>query len=199
MKYVPAKHRRSIRLKGYDYSQAGAYFVTIVTRNRACLFGNMVHDEVWLNVMGKIVQWTWHDLSNHVRNVQLDAFVVMPNHIHGIIVIVAGTVVGVGSVRAGSVRAGSEPAPTTAGTRRQGLPEIVRQFKTFSSRRINEHRNTPSVPVWQRNYYEHVIRNGDELNRVREYIVNNPLKWELDRENPAAKTEDHAPETTWLI
>jgi len=194
MKYVPAKHRCSIRLKGYDYSQAGAYLVTIVTRNRACLFGDVVHDEVRLSEMGKIVQWTWQDLPNHVRNVQLDAFVVMPNHIHGIIVIVAGTVVGTGSVRAGS-----EPAPTTAGIRRQGLPEIVRQLKTFSSRRINEHRYTPGVPVWQRNYYEHVIRNGDELNRVREYIVNNPLQWELDRENLAAKTEDPASETTWLI
>jgi len=173
MRYDPQKHhRRSIRLKGYDYSQAGAYFITICTKDRACLFGEVVDGEMRLNALGQIVQDVWHDLPNHV-NVVLDAFVVMPNHVHGIVIIPDDTVVVVG--------AGSEPAPTTT---RHGLPEIVRQFKTFSARRINELRGTPGLPVWQRNYYEHIIRNEESLHRIRAYIANNPLKWALDRENP---------------
>ncbi|WP_232280630.1 transposase [Chloroflexus aggregans] len=95
----------------------------------------------------------------------MDAFVVMPNHVHGIVVIVG---------------AGLKPAPTTT---RHGLPEIVRQFKTFSARRINEMRGTPGVSVWQRNDDEHIIRNEESLNCIREYIANNPLKWQLEREN----------------
>ncbi|WP_222842613.1 transposase [Thermoflavifilum thermophilum] len=168
-------------MRGYDYSSAGAYFITICTHNRECLFGDIVDGEMRLNEWGRIVEWTWYDLPNHVANITLDIFVVMPNHFHGIIII-TDTVVGAGSVGAGSVRAGSEPAPTPANTiqKRYGLPEIIRQFKTFSARRINEHRQTPGQPVWQRNYYEHIIRDDDDLNRIREYIINNPLKWESD-------------------
>ena len=109
-------------------------------------------------------------LNGSYRHVALDEFVVMPNHTHGIIVLTA------------LVGAGFKPAPTT--TRRHALPEIVRGFKTFSSRRINEIRHTPGAPVWQRNYFERVIRNDNEMHHLREYIVNNPAKWDLDRENP---------------
>jgi putative transposase len=183
VKYDPARHhRRSIRLKGYDYTQAGAYFITICTHGRECLFGEVVDGEMRLNTLGEIVHRTWSDLPNHVVRIVLDEFVVMPNHIHGIIMVGDQSVVGAGSVGAGSVGAGSEPAPTT--TKRHGLPEIIRQFKTFSARRINEHRGTAGTPVWQRNYYEHIIRDEESLNRIREYIANNPLQWELDRENP---------------
>jgi len=186
MKYDPARHhRRSIRLKGYDYIRPGAYFVTICTQDRMCLLGEIVDGEMRLNDAGEIVAWTWHDLPNHISNVQLDAFVVMPNHVHGIIIItdpVVAVVVGAGSVGAGSVGAGSEPAPTP---RMYGLPEIVRQFKTFSARRINDLRGTPGTPVWQRNYYEHIIRDEESLNRIREYILNNPSRWEMDQENPS--------------
>jgi putative transposase len=181
--YDPARHHRhSIRLKGYDYSQAGAYFVTICTQDRICLFGEVLDGEMRLNVLGEIVHRTWNDLPNHVVRIVLDEFVVMPNHIHGIIMIGDQSAVGAGSVGAGSVGAGSEPAPTT--TKRHGLPEIIRQFKTFSARRINEHRGTAGTPVWQRNYYEHIIRDEASLNRIRDYIVNNPMQWALDRENP---------------
>ena len=186
MRYDPAKHhRRSIRLKGYDYSQAGAYFVTICTRNRECLFGDIVDGEMRLNELGIIVQRTWLDLPNHVGGIVLDAFVIMPNHVHGIITITdrGGNTVG----------AGSEPAPTTRVPNRHGLPEIVRQFKTFSSRRINARRQTPGLPVWQRNYYEHVIRDERSLERIREYIANNPLQWELDRENPNVRIRHTMP------
>mgnify|MGYP000913469741 FL=1 len=165
MKYDPKKHhRRSIRLKGYDYSQSGACFVTICTQNRVCLFGDIVDGEMRLNDAGKIVHGVWNDLPNHYPGMELDAFVVMPNHVHGIIVIVG---------------AGLKLAPT-----KRGLPEIIRGFKTFSSRRINELRGTPGIPVWQRNYYEHIVRNDESLYRIREYIINNPMQWEQDRENP---------------
>ena len=227
MTYDPQRHhRRSIRLKGYDYTQPAAYFITICTQGRECLFGEIVDGEMHLNEAGQIVVQTWQDLPNHVSNVQLDAFVVMPNHVHGIIIITerAGGV-GTGSVGAGVVGAGSEPAPATttapgsaagsgpttgsgpvgagsepaptepaptepaptepAPTRSSyGLPEIVRQFKTFSARRINELRGTPGTPVWQRNYYEHIIRNESSLNRIRQYIAENPARWDADQENP---------------
>jgi len=167
MKYNPEiHHRRSIRLKDYDYSQEGAYFITICTKNRECIFGRIVDGKMQLNKFGEIVRYTWFDLPNHNTNVELDQFIIMPNHIHGIIIITVG--------------AGSEPAPT----QKHGLFEIIRQFKTFSAKRINEIRNTPNLPVWQRNYYEHIIRTEDELHRIREYIINNPLQWQYDRENP---------------
>ncbi len=182
-------HRRSIRIKGYDYARPGAYFITVCTHNREFLFGEVANDEMRLSTFGHIVESSWHDLPNHYSNLQLDAFMVMPNHVHGIIII---TDVGVG--------AGLKPAPTRAiptntqatkrPTERHGLPEVVRAFKTFSSRRINALRGTPGVPVWQRNYYEHIVRSEEALKRIREYIGTNPLRWALDRENPDARGED---------
>ncbi|MBI5664236.1 MAG: transposase [Nitrospirae bacterium] len=186
-------HRRSIRLKEYDYSQAGAYFVTICTQNRECAFGDIVGREMRLNDAGRMVDITWNDLPTHNDNILLDSFIIMPNHIHGIITIVgagskpahvdvahvdSGITYQPGKNRAGlsKDRAGLEPAPTN-GT---GLSEIVRQLKTFSTRRINQIRNSPGVPVWQRNYYERVIRNEHELHKIREYIINNPSNWETD-------------------
>jgi len=183
MKYNPDKHhRRSIRLQGYDYSQPGAYFVTVCVQDQECLLGDIVDGEMRMNELGELVWATWHDLPNHLPHVELDAFVVMPNHVHGIVWIV--DVVG-----AGSVGAGSEPAPTNT-NKRHGLPEIVRQFKTFSARRINQRRGTPGMPVWQRNYYEHIIRNDSSLNQIQKYILENPRRWHLDRENPAVVGED---------
>jgi len=179
-------HRHSIRLKGYDYSREGAYFVTLCVQNRECLFGDVVDREMCVNDAGEMVMKTWADLPNHYGNITLDEFVIMPNHIHGIIVM---TNVGAGlkparpsSKGAGFVRAGLKPAPTK--TNQHGLSEIVRALKTFASRRINAIRNTPGIRVWQRNYYEHIIRDEEELSRIREYIVNNPARWAEDEENP---------------
>ncbi len=181
--YNPRKHhRRSIRLKGYDYTYPGAYFITTCTHQRVHLFGEVVDGTMRLNEAGRLVEWTWNDLPNHVPNIILDAFVIMPNHVHGIIVITdtVGSVVG-----AGSEPALTEPAPTTApATKRYALPEIVRQLKTFSARRINQLRGTPDTPVWQRNYYEHIIRSDRALNAIRRYIVENPLRWHIDRYHP---------------
>jgi len=168
MTYDPEKHhRRSIRLKGYDYTQAGAYFVTVCVQNHECLFGQILDNNMRLNHAGVIVQTVWNELPVHYTHVQLDQFVAMPNHVHGIVILT-------------DVGAGFKPVPT----RRHGLQEIIRAFKTFSSRRINQLRGIPGIPVWQRNYYEHIIRHEPELNRIREYIQTNPLRWELDRENP---------------
>lgn len=174
MKYNPdIHHRRSIRLKDYDYSQEGAYFVTICTQNRVCMFGDIVGREMRLNDAGKMVDITWNDLSEHNENILLDSFIVMPNHIHGIIIIVGAGSKPARASTGEKQRAGLEPAPA-------GLPEIVRQLKTFSARRINQIRNSPGIPLWQRNYYERVIRNEHELHKIREYIINNPLNWETD-------------------
>lgn len=204
MRYNPdIHHRRSIRLKGYDYSRRGAYFITICAQDRRCLFGEVAIGEMRLNDMGRLLDFTWHDLINHNNNIGLDGYVIMPNHFHGILWIVTDGKTGADGVPVG---AGSEPAPTgtpsasahvtgfpsmtpsetppTEPRRNHGLPEIIRQLKTFSARRINELRQTPGVAVWQRNYYEHIIRNERELERIREYIIQNPRHWERDRNNP---------------
>ncbi len=163
-----AYHRHSIRLRGYDYSQAGAYFVTICTQGRACLFGDITDGEMGLNDIGMVAADTWQWLAAQYDYVVLDEWVIMPNHLHAIIII-------------RDCRGVSRTAPP-------GKPKpiggLIGAFKTVGTRRINEMRNTPGVPVWQRNYYEHIIRNNESLNRIRAYIINNPLQWELDRENP---------------
>ena len=187
MKFNPdIHHRRSVRLREYDYYSAGAYFVTICVFQRECLFGEVVDGEMLLNDAGNIVQAAWYDLPNHYPYVELDEFVIMPNHFHGVIVIASFDIVEAGLAIAGSVGAGLKPAPTMPEqhVKRHGLPEIVRAFKTFSARRINTLRNNPGCPVWQRNYYEHVIRNEGDLANIRQYIANNPLKWDLDENNP---------------
>ena len=148
MQPINLHHRKSIRLKEYDYSQSGEYFVTICTHDRQCIFGEVIGEEMRLSQMGKIVSDTWNDLPNHNHLVELDAFVVMPNHIHGIVII-----------HDDLVGAGSEPAPTR---KRHCLSEIIRQLKTFSSLRINKSRYTTGSRVWQRNYYEHIIRNDKD-------------------------------------
>ncbi|MEI6706807.1 MAG: transposase [Methylococcales bacterium] len=193
MKYNPnIHHRRSIRLQNYDYSQAGAYFVTICIQNRECLLGKIDNNVIVLNEYGLIVQDKWLDLVNHIDNIELGEYVIMPNHFHGIIIVGAGSkpahepeinnMIGADlELGAGEPRAGLEPAPTK---KCYGLSEIVRQFKTFSAKRINIIRQTPAVPVWQRNYYEHIIRNDADYMRIAEYVDNNPRLWAEDSLNP---------------
>ena len=178
MEYNPDKHhRRSIRLRGYDYGQVGAYFVTICTHKRACLFGQVVDGTVQLNAFGQIVKSEWINTLSVRPQVGLDEYVVMPNHIHGILV----------TVNTG--RGVLQYAPTA----RQGAPfvspsqtigAIVRGFKSIATKRINALRHTPGMPVWQRNYYEEIIRDEHDLARIRQYIQDNPSKWPEDVENP---------------
>jgi REP element-mobilizing transposase RayT len=166
MKYNPDIHRRkSIRLKGYDYSKEGAYFITICTNRRGLYFDNeeikRIVEKEWLNTM-------------HIRqNVILDEFVVMPNHLHGIIVIIH-------NVRAYC----NTPLQNQFKSPSKTIGAIVRGFKSVATKEISKLNKTPGIPVWQRNYYEHIIRNEKELTKIRAYIQNNPLKWSLDRENP---------------
>ena len=192
MTYNPyIHHRHSIRLKDYDYSLTGAYFVTICTWQRECLFGEIVNGEMVLNDMGRIVVDEWEKTATVRKNVILDEFVIMPNHFHGIIffsedvgAIPAGRPIAIGS-NVGCCterRATQRVAPT--GSVSGSIGAVMSQIKSIVTKRINALRNNPGCPVWQRNYYERVIRNEDELSRAREYIVNNPMKWELDKENP---------------
>ena len=181
--------RRSVRLHGYDYSSAGLYFVTACTEKRESLFGELIQGEVRPSEIGRLVSWCWFDLPNHYPRLKLDEFVLMPNHIHGILALVdpvgAGLKPALGILApAGLVGAGLKPALAL----RHALAEIVRAFKTFSSRRANELRGTRGKPLWQRSYYEHIIRSGDELSSIRRYVAENPLRWEWDRENPSAQS-----------
>jgi REP element-mobilizing transposase RayT len=192
MTYNPdIHHRHSIRLKDYDYSQAGAYFVTICASQRECLFGGIVNGDMVLNDVGRIVVDEWVKTGIVRKNAILDEFVLMPNHFHGIIFL-SENVGAMPLARPGGTgnhdgyrietRVTRRVAPT--GPVSGSIGAVMAQFKSIVTKRINVLRNNLGCPVWQRNYYERVIRNEDELFRAREYIVNNPMKWELDKENP---------------
>ena len=177
MKYDPDKHyRRSIRLPGYDYSQPGAYFITICTQGRICLLGDVADGVMVLNDAGRIVANCWKAVPCHFKWVELDEFVVMPNHLHGIINI----------VDAGRGTACRAPTPGEQFGRPQAdsLTTVIRSFKSAATNSINLARNSQGQRVWQRNYYEHVIRNDSDLNRIRHYISENPAKWSEDPDNP---------------
>ncbi len=188
MRYDPQKHhRRSIRLRGYDYSQTGAYFVTICTQGRECLFGEIVDGAMRLNDAGRMLESMWTELPQY-EGVAVDGFVVMPNHIHGIIVLTIGvgaTPCGCPSQPCGCPSSGQAqgPAPTMS------LPDVVHRFKSLTTARYRHgvaERGWRAfgARLWQRNYYEHVIRDEDELVRIRTYIEGNPEMWDIDRENP---------------
>ena len=177
MKYDPFKHhRRSIRLKDYDYTQAGAYFITCVTHNRDNLFGDIADGEICLNEMGHVVEEEWLNAARVRPNVELDEFVVMPNHFHGIIVISGDNVGASRRLAPTAAKPPRAPAPNSIGA-------IMAQFKSIVTKRINLLCDTQGAPVWQRNYYEHIIRNDADLDRIRAYIFNNPFNWQSDDEN----------------
>lgn len=194
MKFNPdIHHRRSIRLQCYDYSQARALFVTICTNNRENLFGHIVDGAMQLNNAGQTVERCWIDIPAHFPHVELDEFVVMPNHVHGIIVLTdAVTTVGAKDLwtkdRAKDIWAKNiwaknisplQGRPTgTSGT----IGSIVRGFKVGVTKWYRQQNTIHEV--WQRNYWEHIIRNETERDRFREYIRNNPARWELDKLNP---------------
>jgi putative transposase len=183
-KYNPDRHhRRSIRLKDYDYTQAGAYFITICSWGRECLFGDVVDRQMILNEFGQIIEREWLQTGIVRSNVVLDTYIVMPNHIHGIIAL--NDIVGA-TRRVVQNRAIHRIAPTEKPIRliSDSIGAIIGQFKSVVTKQINKIRNAPGVPVWQRNYYEHVIRNEDEMNRIREYVINNSRKWAEDENNP---------------
>ena len=178
MKFNPdIHHRRSIRLKGYDYSQDGVYFLTVCSYNRECLLGNIINDEMILNDFGKIVWNIWRGLELQYSYMFVDKMVVMPNHLHGILIIRREDIDG---------RGGSRTALTvpTDHKKQKSLGRIIGAFKTMSTKKVNEIREMTGFPIWQRNFYEHIVISDIELNAIRVYIQNNPFKWGTDRENP---------------
>lgn len=151
--------------------------MTIATQNREPLLGEVAEGGVQLAEAGQVVQSVWDGLPRRFSGVELDAFVVMPNHVHGIAIITD-----IADRRTG----GGETPPLPMGTK-PTLGRVVAYFKYQSAKRINDLRSSPGTPVWQRNYYEHIIRDDHELDRAREYIADNPRRWADDQENPAAK------------
>ena len=185
--------RHSIRLPSYDYTSSGAYFVTICTKNRQHFFGEIRNGKMNLSKIGKIASQNWQDISNHYDHVELGKFVVMPNHIHGIIWIV-GTRLGVSdknticqgkpktiNTKKERIRQGEPLHKREFGAPQSGsLSMIINQYKASVKRWCNK--NGCDHFQWQRNYYEHIIRHNDDLNNISEYIQTNPLNWEQDKE-----------------
>jgi putative transposase len=173
MKYNPkTHHRRSIRLQQYDYSQEGMYYVTICIEDRECLLGEVAGGEIILSAFGEVVREEWIRTTLLRREVILDEFVIMPNHFHGIIFLRWGT-----SRRAPTREAFGKPT-------KDSIPTIIRLFKSSVTKRVNELRGTPGNSFWQRGYYEHVIRDGKDLDRIRRYILANPANWSSDETIP---------------
>jgi putative transposase len=171
----------SLRLEHYDYTKIGAYFVTICTKEHRNLFGKIENGLMKLNNSGEIVQHEWLQLDRLRDNVELDEFVVMPNHFHAILFItreMEGT-----ASRAPTKRIFGKPVSGS-------LSSIIGGFKSGVAKKINQLKNPVHAGVWQRSFFEHVIRTEESLDRLREYIVTNPLRWELDRENPHRQGED---------
>ncbi len=169
-RYDPKHHRRQpLRFKGYDYTQAGLYFVTLFTQGRQLRFGDIAQDKMPLNHTGQLVAEAWEWPAVQYPYVALDKYVIMPNHLHSLIAITD------------HARGGSRTAPTSG---RKPLGRLIGAFKTVASKRVNLARKTLGQPVWQRNYHEHVVRDDESLMRIRQYILDNPARWHFDRENP---------------
>lgn len=153
MSYNPEiHHRQSIRLQGYDYANAGTYFVTICCHQRQHLFGEIENGEMKINLIGQIVSSLWQKIPQHFPNVELDGFILMPDHLHRIIMI-------------------------SESKEKSSLANIIQNFKSISSRKINRINKTYGISIWQRNYYERIVRSEQELTNLREYIKNNPANW----------------------
>ena len=188
----PPPRRRHLRLLGFDYSGESAYSVTICTRERECLFGAVVDGKMRLNDVGRVVQTIWGGLLERFPTIESDAFVVMPKHVHGILLVGAALAppkrCKVGAGLALPVGGATSSAPTRSASTTLGT--VVRAFKSICAIGVNRLLSRSGQPLWQRSYYEHIIRDEESLNRIREYIGTNPLRWQLDRENPERKGED---------
>jgi REP element-mobilizing transposase RayT len=176
---APLPKRRSVRLRGYDYGLPGAYFLTLCTHQREILFGEIVKGQVALNQFAWTVREELLRTAELRAGVQIECFVIMPNHIHFVLVL----------HKTLPSKTGDLPlAPTARSLRGPGsgtVGAIIAQFKAASARRVNQLRGTPGAPLWQRNYHEHVIRTPKALAQIQRYIAENPLRWAYDDENPA--------------
>ncbi len=173
-------HRRSIRLKDYDYTQAGAYFVTICTQDRKCMFGEILDGEIHLDDVGQIIQSIWITLPERFPDVELDQYTIMPNHLHGIIILAGTGFTAYQDSYTSRVpdRFEQQMYTKSKSNLSPALGEIIRAFKAITAYRI--HKAGISDFEWQRNFYEHVIENDDDLNRIRQYIIENPNRWTKD-------------------
>jgi len=196
MKYDPAKHhRRSIRLSGYDYTSPGAYFITICTYHRERLFGEITNGTMQLNPLGDRVQACWLSLPRQFSRLRLDEYVVMPDHFHGILVLTEKPCRGeafANNVSFNTERCRSNASPPNAtdtdmvgnrgdrpiGTQSGSIGAIIQNFKSVSTRRINQIRHTPGIPVWQRSFYDRIIRDDGSMQHIRYYIQTNPSVWQ---------------------
>jgi putative transposase len=176
-------HRKQLRLRGYDYAFPGVYFVTICSAGKLAVFGSVSGEEIVLSPEGEIVRSEWIALAERFARLVLDKFVIMPNHLHGVLAFVG---------HAG----GASPAPTTTTTTTKPggaspsptLFEVIGAFKSISTIKVNKLLGRRGVTLWQRSYYEHIVRTGEDLRKIQRYILENPLMWSLDPENPNRKS-----------
>lgn len=188
MPYNPKiHHRRSIRLKGYDYSQAGAYFITICVQDRKCLFGDIKNDKIELNEFGKISYHEWEKLSGRFTNIELDVFQIMPNHMHGIIVLndLVGATLAVAQ-NDNAIVPDNGATARVAPTGPAAIGNIVGAYKSLAANEClkifkSKYPGKTMGKLWQRNYYEHIIRDEQSYHRISEYIIDNPKNWKGDK------------------
>jgi len=168
-KVIPPRRLNSLRHPDADYSEISAYFITLCTRNRDHLFGELYNDQMHCNKFGLIVWEIWKNLPIRYPEISIDSAIVMPNHFHGILEII-------GEVREPPLQ--SHPQPRRIMT----IPLVVGYFKMNAAKQINSMRNTPGTPVWQRNYYDKIIESDEEYGAISEYIITNPRRWGLDKD-----------------
>ncbi len=203
--YDPERHhRRSIRLPGYDYTGPGAYFVTLCVADQSHLFGEVVDGEMALNDYGQVVHYEWLKSAEIRREIELNTFVVMPNHFHAIV-----WIVGAYHYWAHAGAPNNDTPGGASETRADGRPPLHRPPKSLGSliagyksavtKQINLLRDTPGVAVWQRNYWEHIIRTERALGAIRAYIENNPARWEWDTYHPAPTGRDAQAAEIWQM
>lgn len=164
-----------MRLENFDYSQAGLYFVTICTKDRKCIFSEINHGIMMLNQIGIIANQCWCNIPNHYQNINLDAYVIMPNHIHGIIEI---------SERSQAVVSRHASTLQLGNGKLHNLSMIVGSFKSAVTHQVNIMNHNDNLDIWQKSFYDHIIRDENSLQRIRRYIEANPYRWPYDNENP---------------
>ena len=192
MEYDPkSHHRRSIRLRKYDYSWPGAYYVTVCAFNKDCIFGQVVGQQMHENVCGHVVREQWFESAKKRKEIELDAFIVMPNHMHGVLWILGPRGEHV-LMKSGFVlprermpKARPRSKGVIPAMRPRSLASWAAGFKSAITSRVRKVWNRPQDAVWQEDYFERIVRDEEELNRIREYILTNPLRWGSDRYNPA--------------
>ncbi|MCU0535296.1 MAG: transposase [Hydrococcus sp. Prado102] len=186
MKFDPEKHhRRSIRLKEYDYSQVGSYFVTICTYQKQCWFGDIRRGEMQLNQIGKIVANEWLYSVKMRQEIDLDEWIIMPNHLHGIVILTdnqKATDFGTRDEGARHALLGKGARHAPLHQKSCSLSSFIAGFKAAVTKRINVIHQAPGFSIWQRNYYESIIRDEKHLKNIQQYILNNPQNWDDDPE-----------------